>query len=351
MDDPIIDIIVPVWNKPVETRNCLVHLIEHTPQARFILVDNGCDRETERLLEEFAEILDQRALLLRNNLNQGYVRAVNRGLARAEAPYLAIVRNTSLVTSGWLEPLLGFARERSEVGVIVPRLVSGTAGKTGKGGEPAVTPIEAGHGSFEAMLCKKQAYDAIGGMDEEMDGGLWCLKDYSRRACRAGFLTFRVAEGTVFYKDEIPFGSAERREMALQSSIARYRERWGSECSFCVYMPKGADLNILRQKLEVLRQGARQGHFFTVLTHAQLHKELMRAGCHRCHENIRFERLPLLFETGAIRRALAGANEALPGVRAVTAIDGMPFPNALEGIPFAELERLVAATQAEKYCN
>jgi GT2 family glycosyltransferase len=351
MNDPIIDIIVPVWNRPVETRNCLVNLIEHTPQARFILVDNGCDRETERLLEEFAEILDQRALLLRNDVNQGYVRASNRGLARAEAPYLAIVRNTSLVTAGWLEPLLGFARERSEAGVIVPRLIPGIAGRTGKGGEPAATPIEVDHGSFAAMLLKKQAYDAVGGMDEGMDGGLWCLKDFSRGACRAGFLTFRVAAGTVFYDDEIPFGSAERRELALQSSIARYRGRWGSESSFCVYMPKGADLNILRQKLEALQQGARQGHFFTVLTHARLHKELMRAGCHLGHENIRFVRLPLLFETRAIRRALADGNEALPGVRAVTGIDGMPFPGVVEGIPFAELERLIAETQAEKYGN
>jgi GT2 family glycosyltransferase len=351
MSDPVIDIIVPIWNRPVETRNCLVHLIEHTPQARFILVDNGCERETERLLEEFAEILDQRALLLRNDVNQGYVRAVNRGMARAEAPYLAIIRNTSLVTAGWLEPLLGFARERSEAGVIVPRLIPGTTGISGKGGAPPVAPIEADHGSFAAMLLKKQAFDAVGGMDEEMDGGLWCLRDYSRRAYRAGFLTFRVPEGTVFYKDDIMFGSAERREIALQSSISRYRERWGRESSFCVYMPKEADLNILWQKLAVLQQGARQGHFFTVLTHGRLHKELMQAGCHNCHEHIRFERLPLMFETGAIRRALAGANDVMPGVRAVTGIDGIPFPNAVEGIPFAELERLVAATRVEKYGN
>ena len=348
MNDPLIDIIVPVWNRPVETRNCLVNLAEHAPSARLILVDNGCDRETERLLEEFAEILDQRALLLRNNANQGYVRAVNRGLARAEAPNLAIVRNTSLVTAGWLEPLLGFARMRSEAGIIVPRLITGIAGKTGHGGEATATPIEADHGSFAAMLLKKELYDAVGGLDEEMDGGLWCLKDYSRRACRAGFLTCRVAEGTVIYREDIPFGSMERRELALQRSIARYRTRWGSEGSFCIYLPKEADLNILRQKLAVLQQGARQGHFFTVLTHPRLYRELTRAGCHHCHEQVRFVRLPHLFESGAIRRAMKGGNAA-SDVRAVTGIDGIPFPGAVDSIPFAELERIVAATQAEKY--
>jgi len=114
MDNPLIDIIVTVWNRPVETRNCLVNLINHSPAARFILVNNGSDRETERLLEEFAEILDQRAVLLHNIVNQGYVRAVNKGLTHAKAPYVAIVSNTSTVTGCWLESLIGLSRERNE---------------------------------------------------------------------------------------------------------------------------------------------------------------------------------------------------------------------------------------------
>ncbi len=58
MEKPAIDIIVPVWNRPIETRACLVNLVEHSPAARLILVNNGSDRETECLLEEFAESLD-----------------------------------------------------------------------------------------------------------------------------------------------------------------------------------------------------------------------------------------------------------------------------------------------------
>src|SRR5664279_2441346 len=162
MDNLLIDIIVAVWNRPIETRNCLVNLIDHSPQARFILVDNGSDRETERILEEFAEILDRRALLLRNDTNQGYVRAVNRGLARAEAAHIAIIRNTTIVTDGWMEPMLRFSAEKREAGIIVPRLVPGTAGKRARSGNPATAPIEGGHGSLAAMLLKKQAYDAIG---------------------------------------------------------------------------------------------------------------------------------------------------------------------------------------------
>lgn len=343
-----VDIIVPVWNRPVETRNCLVTLMEHSPGARFILIDNGSDRETERLLEEFAEILDHRALLLRNDVNQGYVRAVNRGFARADAPFIAVVRNTSLVTAGWLDPLIGKLRE-GRAGVALPRLVRGAPGKCEPNGEAGSTPIEVDHGSFAAMLLAKPLYDAIGGLDEDMDGGVWCLRDFARRAYRAGFLTVKVEEGTVCFAEEIPLGSLERREMAVQRSIARYRDRWGRERSFCVYLPKGADLSILRQKLEILIEGARQGHSFTVLTHGKLHKELSRAGCHRLHEHIRFVRLPHLFEAAAVRKFLARAHGASPDLEAVTGVDGMPFPGDLGSIQFAELERIVGQARREKY--
>jgi GT2 family glycosyltransferase len=344
-----VDIIVPVWNRPAETRNCLVTLIEHSPHARFILVDNGSDRETERLLEEFAEVLDHRALLLRNSLNQGYVKAVNKGLARAEAPCTAVVKSTSLVTANWLEPMLDLTRRRLEAGVVVPMLTAKSPRKSTKGGQAALLATEADHGSFAAMLLNKKLYDAIGGFDEDMDGGIWCLKDFSRRAYRAGFLTLSMGEGTVYYEDDIPLGSAERRQVTLQRSIDRYRQRWGTEESFCLYMPKGTDLNVLRQKVEILLEGARQGHTFTVLTHGKLHKELSKAHFLRLHEHILFLGLPPLFEARMLRGLLAHEREKAPGVMTVTGIDGLAFPGAPESMQFGELERIIAQNRSEKY--
>ena len=120
---PAIDIIVPVWNRPVETRACLVNLTRCSPDARLILVNNGSDRETESLLEEFAEALDHRALLICSPLNRGFVRAVNVGLDRSEADCAAVVKQTSVVTEGWLDPLLTLLASRPQVGVAIPRLI------------------------------------------------------------------------------------------------------------------------------------------------------------------------------------------------------------------------------------
>jgi hypothetical protein len=245
--------------------------------------------------------------------------------------------------------MLRLAAKRNEAGIIVPRLIPETSGKHARSGHPAAAPIETDHGSLAAMLLKKRVYEAIGGIDEKMDGGTWSLKDFSRRALRAGFVTVSSEEGTVYSEDEIMFGSTERREQAVQRSIAQYRDRWGDENSFCLHFPKGADMNILRQRIDLLLQGARQGHAFTILTHPRLHQELTHAGFHRLHEHIRFVRLPLLFENKAIIKALACGKEIASTVHAVTGIDGMPFPVVANSISFAELQRMIVATQAEKY--
>jgi GT2 family glycosyltransferase len=349
MDNPLTDIIIPVWNKPVETRNCLVNLIDHSPDARFIIVDNGSDRETERMLEEFAEILDQRAILLRDNVNRGYVRAVNRGLARSDARYKVVINNTSIVAGSWLEPMTGFAEGRSDAGIIVPRLIRGTGRKTVRKDPTATGAIEADHASYAAMLITKRLYDIIGGFDEEMVSGLWSLRDLSRRACRAGFQTYRVEEGVVAYEDDIPLGSIERRNLAIKLSIALYRERWGESNSYLVHFPKGADMKILGKRLETLHQGARQGHLFTVMTHGQLFRELTKAGSDRLHENIRFLRIPLFFEKRAIEKTLAAEEPVMAQVQPVTGIDGIPFPTGKDGMLFAELEHMIAKTGKEIY--
>lgn len=334
-----VDIIIPVWNRPVETRDCLVSLIEHSPGARIIMVDNGSDRETERILQEFAEGLGERALLLRNEANEGFVRAANRGLARGEAPFLAIVRNTSQVTAGWLESLLCLAREREEAGLAVPRLVQwGTKDSPDRMRNTAPC-VEAALGSFAAMLLKKRVYDTIGGFDEEMDGGEWCLKEYSRRAYRAGFLTFAADGGSVFFREERPLGSLKRREERLERTVAGFVARWGEGRSFCLYFPKSAEFAAIAQKLPVLMQGARQGDRFHLLLSKKAYRLLLKDQEIQRHENITYGVLPLW---GAAK-VFSRLSLEEPGIRAVDGIDGVSFPGVGGSMPFAELERAIAA--------
>ena len=349
MSIPGIDIIVPVWNRPVETRACLVNLVNYSPGARLILLNNGSDRETESLLEEFAESLDDRALLISTGVNLGFVRAVNRGLARSEADFAAVVKNSSLVSEGWLDPLVTLARTRPEAGIVVPRLVPGPVKRGAHGAASSLSITEISCGDFAAMLIRRGMYEQIGGFDEGMDGGTWCLKDYVRRALRAGFLTYAAEGAPVFYGEDPPLGSLVRREETLGRSIATYNERWGEERSFCVYFPKGADSAAARRSFDVMLSGARQGCSFTVLVSPGTFQELVKAGCGNLHRDIRVEKLPRLFPEGSVKKRIETLRAATPGLVPVSGIEGMPFPGDDAAFSFAELEQLIGALQSEKY--
>jgi Glycosyl transferase family 2 len=348
MSFPGIDIVVPVWNSPVETRSCLVNLVAYSPGARLILLNNGCDRATENLLEEFAESLDERALLISSQVNLGFVRAVNRGLARSGAAFTAVLRNTSLVTPSWLDPLLGLAWEMSNAGIIIPRFVTGNV-KNGQGSTPPVGMTETACGDFAAMLIRRELYDLIGGFDEDMDGADWCLKDYSRRSLQAGFLTCAVAGSVVCRGTEQSFGSQARREENLARSMAVYKERWGEERSFCIHFPETADPAAVMGNLDVILAGARKGHAFTVIVAPKIHAELARAGWEHRHANIRLERLPRLFASGGLKKLIASLRTAYPDIVTVAGMDGTPFPGAEGSVSFRDMEKQVLSEGAGRY--
>ena len=92
MTTPSVDIIVPVWNTPFETRACLASILTYSPEARLIIIDNGSSRETELMLEEFSEPLGEQALFITTERNIGLVPAINRGLASSDRDFAVIVR-------------------------------------------------------------------------------------------------------------------------------------------------------------------------------------------------------------------------------------------------------------------
>jgi len=346
-DDLAVDIVVPVWNRPVETRNCLVGLIDYSSSARLILVDNGSDRETEIMLQEFADGLGERALLLRNDVNQGYVKAVNQGLARSNAPYAAVIRNTTEVTAGWLEPLLSLALERSDAGLVIPYLYE--VGNKQRGRKAGAVVEGVSVGTFAAMLLNKRMYDKIGGFDEELDGGGWCLRDYSRRAYQSGFLSYAVADSSVWFRPEIRLGSLTRREETDRRSAEVCASRWGKEGAFCLYFPKAVELPIVEEKLRLLMTGACHGHRFHLLLPGPVYRQLLRRPGTYGHSNISLEALPLWNSARGAEKAFSRFQQEMPAALPVSAIDGMPFPGNLKNIYFAELDRLISEAERSIY--
>ncbi len=100
---PEVSVIIPVFNQWELTRACLTSIAASAPLERLelILVDDASTDETPRELARVANLH-----VVRNTLNTGFTRAVNRGAAVARGRYLLFLNNDTRVLPGWLEALV-----------------------------------------------------------------------------------------------------------------------------------------------------------------------------------------------------------------------------------------------------
>jgi hypothetical protein len=344
MQTPSVDIIIPVWNSPFETRACLASILHHSPEARLIIVDNGSSRETELMLEEFSEPLGEHGLFIKSERNLGMVPAINIGLARSDSDVAVILRPHVQVTANWLDGLVQ-AIQTPHVGIVSPVL--------GGSGAPLLPPIIPGCSlmetfcvSFSALALKGETQMLLGGFDEGLDGGEWCLMDYVRRAWSRGYHSCVTPVSHVVCGEETVFGSDVRRQQQSQVGSDTYRERWGLSSHYCIYFGRDTAAAVLSDAMESIVQGARQGHRFTLLLHRRQAADFRRLGWHARHTGIELRRISLLMSQRNLRRQVATLLSTVPGIIPVRGVAEIDFPGAPAAIPFDELDAAFRSLQA-----
>jgi GT2 family glycosyltransferase len=89
-----------------------------SPSVSCILVDDGSDVPTVKLLVGFAETYG--ATLLRNEVAKGYTSAANAGLRASSAPFCVLLNSDTEESEGWLDRLVDYVRRDRAVGVVGP---------------------------------------------------------------------------------------------------------------------------------------------------------------------------------------------------------------------------------------
>ena len=324
MISPTIDILVPVWNNPFETRACLADIIAHSPGARLIVVDSGSSRETELMLEEFSESLGDQALFIKSERNIGLVAAINMGLARSDGDYSVIVRPHVSVQAGWLEALVN-AAEAGGAGIVSP-LFSGKEAPSLPTMVTGCTTMESCTVSFATLLVRSGMRTIVGNFDEHLDGNECCLKEYVRRAAAHGYRTCITGLTRLSCSAGQQFGSEQRRNEMVQNSRAAYRAKWGIIRHYCIYFGEEADAGSLDDVVSAILDGARQGHRFTLMLHRRQHADFRKMGWNCLHTGIELQRLPLLFPLRDLQRKVASMRSVSPDLVTVLGCSGALFP-------------------------
>ena len=280
----ICDIVIAVWNNLKLTKDCIDSIIVNTdidsstelaidPERsrkvdyRLIIIDNASDDDTKRYLEGVKDREGQRVLLIRNENNLGFIKAVNQGMRLSKAPYVCLINNDTIVTRGWLSEMVRVAESSPKIGLINPSSntlgqkpdrVESVDGYADKLKKDAASFSEIGSAIGFCMLIKREVIDKIGVFDEIYGMGNFEDTDYSRRAIKEGYICARANRAYVFHDE----GSSFIRNSAFDENFERNRQiyefRWGKR-RWIAYIISSFDDNTIKAMEKDVMPKARLG--------------------------------------------------------------------------------------------
>lgn len=250
---PLTSIVVPAHNLWEQTLACLesIRLYTHVPYE-VILIDNGSSDTARHAMLTYADSDRHSGVFVTSQPgNLPYAQACNRGVCAAEGECVILLNNDTIVTEGWLSRMLEVLKRYPAAGVVGPmsNYVAGCQkvpvpySEVGEKMHEFASAWAGAHKDETAqvasvigfcMLIRKDAWEAVGGMDERFINGYeetdLCLRlaqlGHDTRIARSVFIHH---EGSQTFKE---LGAdPQEPESAYWTQIdenwGRFKEKWG----------------------------------------------------------------------------------------------------------------------------
>ncbi len=237
--DPIVSIVIPVFNKWEYTAKCLEMLSRNTAGHPYevVVVDNASSDGTRAGLAAWPALRVQR-----NRSNLGFAKACNQGARMARGKYLLFLNNDTEPLAGWLEPLVRILDEEPEVAIVGSRLLfpDGTLQHAGvEIASAAPLPISPQHIDYRrpasrstkrleldavtgaCFIIRRQAFFAAGGFDEGYVNGCEDI-DLCLTVKAAGGRVVYTPESTLVHHESVSDG----RFLYVSENMVRFHQRW-----------------------------------------------------------------------------------------------------------------------------
>jgi GT2 family glycosyltransferase len=229
------DIIMPVWDAIEVTKACLESIFTRTQfPFRVIVIDNNSAGDAAAYLKRLHS--EGKIDLIKNEENLGFIKAVNQGMRKSNAPYVCLINNDTLVTRGWLGRMIGILEDNNDIGIVNPSsnnlgihvpknmTLEEYAKKISSSGE-GFTELGAAIGF--CMCIKREVMDKIGYMDEIYGMGNFEDSDFSKRAQEAGYKSVMAKGSYVYHRQSESFKKRKSRESDFKKNQKIFYERWG----------------------------------------------------------------------------------------------------------------------------
>jgi len=247
VSDPLVTIVIPVYNKWEYTAACLRSLAETECRASFevIVVDDQSSDETPTRLEQVEGLVH-----LRNRKNLGFVGSCNRGAEVARGRYIVMLNNDTQVLNGWLDALVETFQSYPDTGMAGAKLVypdgtlqeagglifrDGSGWNYGKGDDadrPEYEYIRAvDYCSGACIMLETTLFRELGGFDVRYAPAYYEDTDLAFRIRDKGFKVRIQPAAVIVHHEGISSGTDLSQGVKRYQSVNRekFLERWQHE--------------------------------------------------------------------------------------------------------------------------
>ncbi|MGB2706209.1 MAG: glycosyltransferase family 2 protein [Candidatus Omnitrophota bacterium] len=293
------DIIIPVWNHPDLTRGCIDSIKRHTRfPYRIVAVDNASDPPTRDYLDSLQKH-DGRVVVIRNEKNEGFVKAVNQGMRFSDAGYVCILNNDTVVTDGWLGEMVDILRKNDGIGIINPSSNTSCQFPGEMDIDTYAETLKTLKGEYQelytcrafAMVVERKVIDEIGYLDDVYGMGYFDDTDYCKRAQKLGFRTVRAKASYVYHKERQSFDKIKERSAIFSENEDKFIRKWGRQLRVAYILPVLGKTDEIKKISSNINRIAKIGHQVWIFTKRGIDPRLMLID----HENIRFFYYPGIF--------------------------------------------------------
>jgi len=119
--NPLVSIIIPVYEKAPYTLQCLYALCEefsYNFAIEVIVVDDCSPDKSGDIFDALSGVI-----CIKNEVNLGFLRSCNIGAAKATGEYLCFLNNDTVVLPGWLEELMATFKNLPGTGLVGSQLI------------------------------------------------------------------------------------------------------------------------------------------------------------------------------------------------------------------------------------
>lgn len=245
---PMVSIIIPVYNQIHYTYACLESILEFTKDVTYeVIIADDVSTDATKDLGLYSENL----VISRNSENQGFLRNCNQAAAKAKGRYLMFLNNDTKVTKGWLSSLVSLLASDPSIGMVGSKLVypdgrlqeaggiiwsDGSGWNYGRLDDPDKAEYnyvkDVDYISGAAILLSNELWKQIGGFDERFAPAYCEDSDLAFEVRKAGYRVVYQPLSTVIHFEGISNGTDVEgtglKHYQVENS-KKLKEKWKDE--------------------------------------------------------------------------------------------------------------------------